>query len=112
MMDSFDNLWVWRESELSYRLPWYRRVAANRSPAKFRICNRIPVDLDLQEASEEALIHELDAKTRQFLELWQRIREGAELPIGRRPNPSLLDLCRELAQRWLGHCNFCRWDCQ
>ena len=110
-MDGFDELWIWRDPELSGRLPWYRRVAANRAPAKFRVCNQIPVELDLNEASEEALVHELDARTPAFLALWQRIREGDALPAGGRAHPSLLDLCRELTQRWLRHCNFCRWDC-
>jgi putative pyruvate formate lyase activating enzyme len=112
MKESFDDLWIWRESELSGRLLWYRCVASNRAPAKFRICNRIPVALDLEHATEEALVRELDAKTQEFLALWQCIRSGEALPAGPRPNPSLLDLCRELAKRWLRHCNFCRWDCQ
>ena len=37
--------------------------------------------------------------------------EGAG-PAPRAANGSLLDLCRELAWRMLGHCNFCRWDCR
>ena len=37
--------------------------------------------------------------------------EGAD-PAPRAVNHSLLDLCRELAWRMLGHCNFCRWDCR
>lgn len=112
MKGSFDDLWIWRESELSKRLPWYRRVATNRAPAKFRICNRIPVALDLEHATEDALVRELDAKTQEFLALWQGVLNGEALPAGTRPSPSLLDLCRELAERWLRHCNFCRWDCQ
>ena len=83
-MNGFDELWLWRDPELSGSLPWYRRVAANRAPAKFRIYNQIPAELDLNEASEEALVRELDARTPAFLALCQRIREGDALPAGGR----------------------------
>jgi putative pyruvate formate lyase activating enzyme len=110
-MEGLDSLWIWREPELSGRLLWYRQVATDRAPAKFRICKRIPIDFDLREACEEDLLRELEAKTPEFLALWREMRKGRELPIGPPPAPSLLDLCRELAQRSLRHCNFCRWDC-
>ena len=36
---------------------------------------------------------------------------GSRLPPAAE-GPSLLELCRELAYRMLGHCNFCPWDCR
>ena len=92
-------------------MPWYRAVADNRAPAKFRIARRVPVAVAL-DAPEEELWAELDAKTPAFLDLWNSIRgDGAELPTDPKALVSLLDLARELAYRMLAHCNFCRYDC-
>jgi len=106
----FDRLWVWDDPALAASLRWYRQVATNRRPAKFRIVVTIPVALDLAEASEAARWDELDRLTPVFLERWRAIRAGAE-PLEPRPaGSSLLDLCAELARRMLGHCDFCRWN--
>jgi putative pyruvate formate lyase activating enzyme len=111
--DALQRLWIWQEPGLSDRLSWYRQVAANHMPAKFRIARHIPVELSLADAPEETLWEALDAKTPLFLDLWHRIRSGqAELPAAPPPQPNLVDLCRELSQRMLRHCNFCRWNCQ
>ena len=61
--------------------------------------------------SEEALWAELDRLTPLFLARWRAIRAGAPLPPAS-DGPSLLELCRELAYRMLGHCNFCPWNCR
>ncbi|MBI4207135.1 MAG: radical SAM protein [Betaproteobacteria bacterium] len=106
------SLYIWRHRDLSGRMPWYRGVADNRRPAKFRIAARVPVAIPL-DAAEEELWAELDARTPQFLDLWHSIRDsGAELPAVPKPPVTLVDLCRELAYRMLAHCNFCRYDCR
>jgi len=111
-MSELDSLWVWQEDGLHGRLPWYRHVAANRMPAKYRIAGSIPVDLDLEKASEDTLWETLEASTPPFRDLFNRVRDGTgSLPEGPRPQPNLVDLCRELAYRMLRHCDFCRWNC-
>ncbi len=110
-MDRFDELWVWTDTALAASLGWYRDVAVNRKPAKFVIARTIPVELDLDGASEEALWSELDTLTPVFLETWQGIRDRGA-PLGSPASgPSLLDLCRALTERMLAHCNFCQWNC-
>ena len=110
-MTGFDRLWVWDDPALAGSLRWYREVAANRKPAKFRIAATVPAGVPPRDAPEDELWAELERLTPVFLERWRRIRdEGA--PLGpRAEGPTLLDLCRELSHRMLAHCNFCRWNC-
>jgi putative pyruvate formate lyase activating enzyme len=111
-MADLDDLSIWHEADLRGQLPWYRQVAANRLPAKFRIARHIPVDISLADAPETALWEVLDAGTPAFFDLWARVRGGiSELPAAW-PRPNLVDLARELTQRMLRHCSFCRWNCQ
>ncbi|HKA46074.1 MAG TPA: radical SAM protein [Burkholderiales bacterium] len=111
-MGDLSGLRIWREPDLRDRMPWYRAVADNFHPAKFRIARQIPVSIPL-DAGEEELWKELEAKTPCFLELWSAVRRGsAEIGPVRPAAPDLVDLCRELAYRMLAHCNFCRYDCQ
>ncbi|MGH6962555.1 MAG: hypothetical protein ACREE7_18910, partial [Dongiaceae bacterium] len=110
-MRDFDRLWVWQDPALAERLGWYRAVATNRMPAKFVIAATIPVAVALEAAGEDDLWAELDRLTLRFLALRQQMRRR-EAPLGPRiVGASLLDLCGELAQRMLTHCNFCRWYC-
>ncbi len=110
-MSAFDQLWVWDDPAIAASLGWYREVAENRRPAKFRIARSIPVALSLEGTDEAALWNELDRLTPVFLERLAVVREGA--PLGPpAPGDSLLELCRALVRRMLAHCNFCRWDCQ
>ncbi len=111
-MAEFDRLWVWDDPALAASLRWYRDVATNRRPAKFRIAGAIPVTLSPAGSGEAELWEELDRLTPLFLARWCRIREGVE-PLGpRAAGSNLLDLCAELVRRMLGHCNFCRWNCR
>jgi putative pyruvate formate lyase activating enzyme len=106
------SLSIWREPDLKGLMSWYRAVADNCRPAKFRIASRVAVGVPL-DAPEADLWAELDARTPEFLDLWNSIRGGrGELPRGPKAAVSLVDLCRELAYRMLAHCNFCRYDCR
>lgn len=74
---AFDRLWVWDDPALATSPRWYREVAANRRPAKFRIAATIPVAVELAPATEAALWGELDRLAPACLERWQRVRAGA-----------------------------------
>jgi putative pyruvate formate lyase activating enzyme len=112
-MSGVAHLGVWQEDDLRRKLLWYRQVSANRMPAKFRIAGHIPVEVSLAEDSEETLWEALDVTTPLFLDLWDRIRRGIDdCPAAPTLHPNLVDLCRELSNRMLGHCNFCRWNCR
>jgi putative pyruvate formate lyase activating enzyme len=111
-MTGFDRLWVWNDPALRDSLSWYAAVADNRKPAKFRIAATLPVAVPLADAPEDALWAELDQQTPIFLETQRAIRRGEAALGSESPDPSLLDLCAELANRMLAHCNFCRWDCR
>ncbi len=110
-MTGFDRLWVWGDDGTAKSLAWYRSVASDREPAKFRIAGTIPVPMSLREASEDALWGELDRLTAVFLQRWRRVRERREVVGPPAPAPTLLDLTSELTRRMLAHCDFCRWDC-
>jgi putative pyruvate formate lyase activating enzyme len=112
-MSELSSLRLWQDEDMRGRLPWYRHVAENVMPAKFRIARHVAIEVSLADASEEVLWQELAAKTPEFLDLWSGIRDGArDLRDSPQARPNLLELCRELSQRMLAHCNFCRWDCQ
>ena len=70
------------------------------------------MSLPLAKATEPALWEELDRLTPPFLSRWSDLRDGGASLAPCVKNGNLLDLCRELAWRMLGHCNFCRWDCR
>jgi putative pyruvate formate lyase activating enzyme len=110
-MDAFDERWVWSDREVADALAWYRAVAANRMPAKYRIAATVPAGLDPEGATEAALWAELERLTPAFLERRRRIRAAGAALGPATEGPNLLHLCRALVRRMLRHCNFCRWDC-
>lgn len=110
-MSDLGTLRVWHDPAIWAALTWYLDVAENRRPAKFRIAATLATELDPRESSEEVLWAELDRLTPIFLSRWGTIRAGAPL-LPPAEEPSLLELCRELAYRMLTHCNFCPWDCR
>ena len=75
-MTELDQLRVWNDPATRRRLGWYREVAANRRPAKFRIAATIPLGLAL-DAAETDLWGELERLTPLFLERWHTIRRAA-----------------------------------
>ncbi len=111
-MDGFDQLWVWDDPATDSALGWYRAVAANRMPAKFRITATVPATVPLSQSPEDALWAKLDRLTPRFVARWRAIRAGAAEFGPRVHGDSLLELCAELVRRMLTHCNFCAWDCQ
>jgi putative pyruvate formate lyase activating enzyme len=110
-MSDLAKLRIWDDPAIRGALSWYLDVAENRRPAKFRIASTVATQLDPAASSEDALWAELDRLTLIFLARWEAIRTDAPLPRAA-DGPSLLELCRELAYRMLGHCNFCPWDCR
>ena len=54
-MGQLDRLRIWEDSAIRNGLAWYREVAENRRPAKFRIAATIPIHVDPAKATEEAL---------------------------------------------------------
>src|SRR5574341_1059667 len=110
-MRAFDALSFWEEADFRGRMGWYREVAAERLPAKFRICAALPANVAL-DAPEDELWRALEEGTTRFLELRGAIRSGKAALPRTRPTPSLLDLVAGLGRRMLAHCNFCRWDCR
>ena len=111
-MNGFDQLWVWDDPRTASALGWYRAVASNRMPAKFRIAATLPVSVSLRTCSEDDLWRELERLKAPFFEKWKAIREHGMALGPRARGESLLDLCRELTARMLTHCNFCAWDCK
>ncbi len=108
----FDSLWIWREPRIARALSWYREVACDRMPAKFRIAATIPVAVDVEEAGEEELAGELRRLTPQFLARREALRHGCARLGPPVEGASLLELCRALAARMLERCTFCRWECR
>jgi putative pyruvate formate lyase activating enzyme len=110
-MVAFDQLWVWSDPAIAGSMAWYRDVATNRKPAKFRIARTIPLTVDPERDAEAALWAELERLTPVFLARFARIKAGEE-DLGPAPEgANLLDLCRALTARMLTHCDFCEWYC-
>ena len=68
-MTDFERLWVWRDPAIARSLGWYRDVAVNRKPAKFRIARTIPLSLSPEDATEDALWRCAHLLSRFFLEI-------------------------------------------
>ena len=61
-MTEFDRLLVWSDPATRHRLAWYRAVADNRRPAKFRIAATVPLEVAL-DSVEADLWAELERLT-------------------------------------------------
>jgi putative pyruvate formate lyase activating enzyme len=96
-MSDLAHLRIWNDPAIRGALSWYLDVAENRRPAKFRIAATVATQLDPVASTEDALWVELDRLMPIFVARWQAIRAGAPLPPAA-DGPSLLELCRELAQ--------------
>ncbi len=112
----FDEMPFWRDPELGPQLKWYRSVATNKKPAKFRIAQQIPVSVELDAPLEE-LEAEFQRALADYSELFERVKssEFSEIEGEWReppPDPNLLQLIGEIAERSLAKCDFCRWLCR
>lgn len=89
----------------------YFSVMRDDLPAKFRICKKIPVDVDFgSEVDELWGAHQTALKG--FRDLVEEVDEGkTELTDVGEPENSLLDLKVELAERVLESCHFCERRC-
>lgn len=89
----------------------YVRVVRGELPAKFQVCKRVRIEIDLGEG-EERLWKAHEAGLRDFQNLLNRIEKGkvdwGELEV---PEVSLLDLKVEIANRMLSSCWFCERRC-
>ena len=97
-MNTFEQLWVWRDPAIAKSLGWYLDVSTNRMPAKFRIARTIPVSTMLRHASEAALWDELDRLTPVFLARLRRIRDCGKALGPAAEGANLVNLCCELAR--------------
>ncbi len=100
-MGEFSLLQVWRDPAIARSLSWYRDVAQNRRPAKFRIGATIPVSGQL-DAPEDVLWQELDRLTPIFLERWRALRAGEGQHRGARRTP---EPARSLPASWPAACS-------
>ncbi len=113
LVSSFARLPIWNDQRVHDNLPWYFAVSTNKMPAKYLIARRIPISIDLDDATEEDLWREHERATEHFLDTWQDIRTEkliiTDLPAEKL---SLIDLNVELTRRMLRRCNFCSWNCR
>ena len=108
-----DALTVWNDPEVAQRLSWYRQVMIGRSPAKFMLCRKVPVQIDLDGANEEELWRAHDDASQKLTELVANTaRRSNDAWNLENVSPNVVDLDSELVDRMLEHCNFCEWDCR
>lgn len=89
----------------------YFSVMLNDLPARFRICKKVPVKVDL-DLGEEELWRAHERGLEDFRNYLKKI-DGDEVKLEELKNPkkSLLDLKVELAHRILKSCHFCERRC-
>ncbi len=93
------------------RLERYRKVMRNELPARFRICKKIPVDIDL-DSDEEKLWNVHSKKLDELENLQEKIDSGkTDLNQNEDYENSLLDFKVELAESILKSCHFCEHRC-
>lgn len=89
----------------------YFSVMKDDLPAKFMVCKKVPVEIDL-DSKESKLWEKHETAFEKFENLLGRIDEGkADLDDIGVPETSLLDLKVELSRRILGSCRFCERKC-
>jgi putative pyruvate formate lyase activating enzyme len=107
-----DAVSVWRNPEVRKRLSWYYEVMTDAKPAKYRICKKVEVDVDLS-ASDEELWSAHREVARRFEGLWRKVMSGElRLEELETPEVSFLDLKVEIVKRMLRSCVFCERRCK
>ncbi len=110
-MRRFENFKIGNDLESVDSLERYFSVMNDDSPAKFRICKRIEVDLDL-DSEKARLLEEHESAMGRFGEVFDEL-EGGEIDLSEleKPEISLLDLKIEISERILQSCHFCEREC-
>lgn len=101
---------VLKDERARKSLARYFAVMEGKLPARFLVCKRVKVKVDLS-ASDEELWRAHERGLKDFRKLLADIDKGRTKPENlKQPEPSLLDLKSELARRILKSCHFCeRW---
>ena len=106
-----DAIAVLRDERAQKSLARYFAVMEGKLPARFLICKRIKVEVELS-ASDEELWRTHERGLKEFRKLLSRIDAGkTKLEDLKKPETSLLDLKVELARRILKSCHFCERRC-
>lgn len=100
-----------KEKKAVESLERYFSVVRDDLPARFKVCKKTPVEIDLNEEKNE-LWKSHDKALGDFRELLDRIDKGrVELEEIETPQKSLLDLKCEISDRILESCHFCEHSC-
>jgi putative pyruvate formate lyase activating enzyme len=106
-----DALAVLRDGKARLSLQRYFAVMEGELPARFLVCKRVKVNVNLS-GKEEELWRAHERGLKEFRRLLSRVDEGkVNLRELRQPEVSLLDLKVELAERILKSCHFCERAC-
>ncbi len=106
-----DAVAVLKDKKARESLARYFAVMEGKLPARFLICKRVGVRVELS-ASEEELWRAHGRGLKEFRKLLSRIDSGkTKLGDLEKPEISLLDLKVELANRILKSCHFCERRC-
>ncbi|MEW6222956.1 MAG: radical SAM protein [Candidatus Hadarchaeota archaeon] len=106
-----DSLAVLHNRKARQSLRRYFAVMENKLPARFQLCKRVGVRVNLS-AGEKELWEAHEVGLKEFRSLLSRIdEEKVSLESLAFPEVSLLDLKAELAMRVLKSCHFCERRC-
>jgi len=106
-----DAIAVLRDERARRSLHRYFEVMEGKLPARFLVCKRVSVKVELS-ADDEALWRAHDHALRDFRKLLADVdARRVQLKDLKQPDPSLLDLKVELARRILKSCHFCERRC-
>ncbi len=111
-MRRFENFRMENDEDSVNSLERYFSVMKDESPAKFRICKKIKVDIDL-DSEESKLLEEHESGMERFDEVFNKLEKGKiELNDLEKPEVSLLDLKTHISNRILESCRFCERKCE
>jgi len=106
-----DAIAVLKDERARRSLHRYFEVMEDKLPARFLVCKRVSVKVELS-ANDEALWRAHDHALRDFRKLLVDVdAHRVKLEDLKKPDPSLLDLKVELARRILKSCHFCERRC-
>lgn len=101
-----------KETKAVKSLERYFSVVRGELPARFKVCKKTPVEINLDEDITE-LWKSHDKALEDFRELLARVDKGkVKLDEISTPKRSLLDLKCEISDRILESCHFCEHSCK